>query len=292
MKKIALLLGMTAIGGATSAQNVYTPYWYDGFDAGPTSDINLDVSTRQGGVDAGTRYATNLASGFEWQHQMFGTGPLQLAATGGLAPALVSPDFNFVGTSGSGEIIGKKIQVVVDTLTNIGAGNYYTQAAVTVGGSSTLSTAGTAGGGFSVAIVEDGNFGNGNFLQVWDGDSLIGNAIANPAGSGGGFLEIFVEDPTDGNPWNGAGAIEFSVFIDGTNVVAPGWSFSLTPADYTSNYITLQGDGEAINFALATHTFDDLTVSTAPVPEPATIGMVFGGLVFGFVLWRRRSSWK
>ena len=58
-----------------------------------------------------------------------------------------------------------------------------------------------------MVFVEDSFSGNGNFIQVWNGDALLGNLIPNPAGAGGGNVEFFVNDPSDGNPWDGVGSL-------------------------------------------------------------------------------------
>lgn len=296
MKKIIPLLVALGLSSALSAQ--FSTYWYDSFDGGYIEDINTDTAGRQGGPLAGISYVINHDNvANPWQSVLLGpNGPMRLGANGGVTnPVLTSPNYNWVGSNGS-DIIGKRISVVMDAnIGGLGAGTY-TQAAVTVGGSSTLQQFGLVGSGFSVVWIEDQEFGNGNFLQVFDGNNLLANGVPNPNGAGGGFLEIFIDDPTDGNPWDGTGSIEFEVHIDGTNIVAPDFVFnpsnkpSLDPANYTSNYITFEGAADSVGGGLALHTFDEVLVSNAPIPEPKTMALALGALALGLVMFRRFKS--
>lgn len=299
-RMITCLVTALVTANAGTSHAAFTPIWFDGFDVSAgTSDINFEIGPpRQGGPLVPTTYVANTANpANDYHHQLFGGGntPLQLAgdfnlpAAGG--PVLVSPTQNFVGFAG-GEVIGKKIDLVIDAYTNADPTNTqptnttFTYAAVTVGSSSTLANSNTKADGFSVVFVEDKFGGNGNFIQLFDGSSLVGNLIPNPAGAGAGFVELLIEDPTDGNPWDGIGQTTVDVLVNST----PVGSYTRTGGGYTNNFITLEGMPQT-NFAfnsLATHVFDNLTVFTAPVPEPTSIGLCAATLLGGWGVCRRR----
>lgn len=274
----------------------FTPYWFDGFDVSAnSSDINFEIGVpRQGGVAVPTTYTANSN---DYHLQMFGGGgPLQLAGDGfGPFPAhtMASPDLNFVGTAGD-DIIGKKISVTMDAFTNNLGGSYFTQAAITVGGSAQLQQSGV-GDGFSVVFIEDTFGGNGNFIQTWHGGNLTNNLIPNPAGAGPGNVEILVNDPSDGDPWDGVGSTVFDVFVNGTqidlnNPITPGLSYAVGGGGLTSNFITLEGSDQKAGVQLGVHVFDNLTVFTAPIPEPSSLAIAGLALAVGGLFVRTRSS--
>lgn len=288
--KIATLCFSVMIATSAGALGAFTPYWFDGFDVSTnTTDINFEVgSPRQGGAAVPTSYAANSS---DYHVQMFGGGgPLQLASDVN-APfpthTMVSPDLNFVGSIG-GEVIGKKIDVTMDTFTNNAGGIYFTQSAITIGSDTQLTQSNTAAAGFSVVFIEDTFGGFGNFIQIYDGDVLLDNAILNPADSGSGTVELFVDDPTDGNPWDGVGQTDIGVTVNGILV----GSYSIGSGGYTSNFITLEGSDQKNGVQLAVHTFDNLTVYTAPVPEPASValGATLIAMVTGSSILRRRNG--
>ena len=272
----------------------FTPHWFDGFDTSAnTSNINFEAADglRQGGFTV--PYLANSADpNNDYHHQMFGGGgtPLQLAGDfnlGNNPHTLVSPNFDFSGLSGT-EVVGKKIQLTMDAYTNNVGGSYFTQSAITIGGNSPLQQSTLPGSGFSVVFIEDTFGGNGNFIQIWNGNTILDNLIANPAGLGPGFVEIFVDDLADGNPWDGVGSTTVDVYVNGTQLVG-GLSgpWTIGGGGLTSNYITLEGSDQKVGVQLATHTFDNLTVFRAPVPEPAT-AVLFGFGVCGILIRRER----
>lgn len=220
-----------------------------------------------------------------------------------------SPDHNFKGVVG-GEVIGKKISVTIDAFTNsgdydpgdpnVGGDGYFTTAAITIGStakitdSDNLTTSGV--GGFSVKFLEqtfvdalwtDPNVGI-NFLQFRDDqmtdsipapapDNTVGNLIPHSAGTGPAFVEIFIDDPNDGNPWDGIGQTDIEVHVNGENV----FNYSKLGGGFTDNYITLQAMNQSnvsLPSTLAVHTFDDLTVYSAPIPEPTSFVLMGMGL--------------
>ncbi len=285
-------LAAVSLLNCSESRAQFTPFWFDGFDVSAfTNDINFEIGNpRQGGVLVPTTYSTTEA--IDYHTQMFGgVAPLQLAADAfGNSPTvtMVSPNLDLSGTAG-GQVIGRKISVFMDAFTNNIGGTYFTTSAITVGSSSVLADADTKADGFSVVFVEDTFGGFGNFIQFWDGNSIVGNLIPNPAGVGGGNVEIFADDPVDGNPFDGIGDTRIDVLVNGVNV---GGYTKL--GGYSSNFITLQGDWESFTGlnpgpglvnGLATHVFDNLTVFT--IPEPASVALVGLGLC-GLAVRRKR----
>jgi hypothetical protein len=205
--------------------------FFDGFDTeAATSNINQDLTTRQGGaipfsIPGGVTYLASTPDPTnDYRHQMFGNpSPLQLAGNfGGWGPnlsTLVSPTYNFVGMLG-GEMVGKQISFNVDTFyNNPGAANdppfHYAYTAITVAANNPLEVAGVTSTGFSVRF-EEADFGAGAYqtINFYDGTTLVGQ-FANPAGTGGMLVNLFIDDAIDSNPWDGIGSTTIGVAING-----------------------------------------------------------------------------
>ena len=291
----AALAAALTVFTTAPAEAQFTPVWFDGFNVSAnTSDINFELGApRQGvnpaaGIPASISYLAN-AGADTWKHQMFGgpIQPLQLAQAGSPGPILASPNFNFKGVTGYGEVIGKDISVALDVgVIPGGAPGSYTQGGITVGANSTLSAAGTSG--FAVRLVEDNFSGLGNFLQIYDGASLVGNVIPHSAGAGWANLDLRIDDPADGNPWDGAGSTVIDVRVNGDLVV----SYTKGGGGYTDNFVTLEGSANFNGLGLATHQFDNLTVFSSSVPEPATstMSLLFAGGLLGLAALRRQRK--
>jgi hypothetical protein len=245
-------------------------YFVDSFEGTNNLDINTDIATRQFSEDTATPPplpipwvatigATQANQESDYHQQIFGF--LQLAGDADLPTALASPDFNFNNSFGTDSIVGKKISLLVMDagllqLTQDPGDLKYTEAAVTVCANSTLSKAREPGSGFSMIWVEDEFSGTGNFIVFYDGDVPLTGAIPNPVGDGEGIVEIFIDDPLDGQPWDGIGSTVIIVKIAGTEI----FRYQKSGGGYTDNYITLEGYMQSNAFQLATHKFDDLTV--------------------------------
>jgi hypothetical protein len=145
-----------------------------------------------------------------------------------------------------------------------------------------LSAAGTSG--FGVRLIEDSFSGLGNFIQLYDGATLVGNTIPHPAGAGWANLDLRIDDPGDGNPWDGIGSTVIDVWVNGVSVA----SYTKVGGGYTDNYLTLEGSANFNGLGLATHQFENLTVFSAAVPEPASGTLFVGGLLTLMVLRRAR----
>lgn len=281
MKKLVLCLAFllafnTVVMG-------YTAYWFDGYDtSAPSNDINFEYNTaRQGGFYVPYVESPADATGTDWRSQ--DTSMNLLLANDGTLPAygqpnwsatMATPNNDFSGIVGT-DVIGTKVDFVV-TVDNTAGG--YSWAGAAFGAPLSIRD---AAGAFSVTLVQDNLAGGlGSFVQVFDNGTLYNFTDAAPYFSAGGanFVEVFFTS-TDGNanPWDG-GLMDVGFAINGNPIGSIGTS------GYNQNYVTLQGSW---NFAggLGVHYFDNLTVFTSPVPEPATLAI----LGLGAVLLRKRK---
>lgn len=104
---------------------------------------------------------------------------------------------------------------------------------------------------------------------------IPGVFIPHGGGTDNLSVEVLIDDPADGNPWDGVGSTVIDVFVDGNHV----YSYTKGDGGFTDNYITLFGGRQLAGNLLATHTFDNFTVYSAPaagliahtvVPEPSS----------------------
>lgn len=269
-KAAIALVAAASYLGAAPVDGSAVPVFFDSFDVSVGStDLSFEAgSPRQGGPLGPVTYSQNIN---DYHTQLLGAGPLQLAGDAGApfpAQTMASPNYNFVGPAGGGLILGKCITLSIDAGAFVGGDAVrYVNAGVSIGASAPLTADDAAAPHFGVRFVED-NFTNlGPFIQVYDGAALVGNLIANPAGSGPIDLRLDIDDPADGNPWDGIGSTAINVIVNGS----PVFSFIKGGGGYTGNYITMMGTPDLAGFDLATHTFDNLTVYAAPVPEPGAL---------------------
>ena len=238
--------------------------------------------------------------------------------------AYASPNHSFTDIVGN-EVYGRRITVEMDAFSNLrssefwdpnangGQGGFdpatndgqfdngfFTQAAITIGSSHQLGDADSNNklSGISVIFIEqtfDDALANDPdvspyFIQIRNaGDGPFDpsvNLFKNPAGEGPGFVDIRVTDPGDGNPWDGVGVSVVGIFVDGVHV----YTHTQGGGGYTDNYITLDGANQknVKHNALATHTFDNLTVYSAAIPEPTTAVLLGFGMC-GLAIRRRRA---
>ena len=228
--------------------------------------------------------------------------------------AYASPNHNFNGSVGS-QVIGKKISVEMDAFTNAGdymAGDpnnpndgYFVYSALTIGSSEQLSDSNNKTSGFSVIFIEqtfadslwtDPSIGTA-FIQIRDDrttpsdplpmpDGTVGNLIPNPAGTGPGLLELFIDDPTDGSPWDGVGQTDIDVVVNGTTV----FNYSKLGGGFTDNFITLEGSNQknvGLPSILGVHNFNNLTVFSGAIPEPSSLLLLGVGLGAAAIRIRR-----
>lgn len=277
--------------------------WSDSFSVSMnTFNMNLETAARQSGPLAPIDYvAITPDVTNDFHHQMFDAAtapaqPLQLAGDPTIPappnlfayPTLVSPDHNFVGTE-SGRIVGKRITFDLDVATFFGSGvdpaNSFTQAGITIGANSTLvrnDQATGTGDYFAVHFVEDTCCGAGNLIQFFDGTpadpfnpgefefALPLQNHANPAEAGAFNVRLDVDDPSDGNPWDGVGTTDITVFVNDTLIGTQ----SIGDGGLTNNYITLSGTRDLLSQNLVIHLFDNLTVYALPIPEPNSTALL------------------
>ena len=283
----------------------YTPYFVDGFDvSAATSNINFEIASRQSGPAAPLSYVTTTADpSDDLRHQMFDPNAparvLQLAEDGTNAPgvdpinsfkSMVSPDLNFNGTLPNGDVIGKRITFDMDVAAFLGAGPdqpTFTQAGITIGGERTL-----IDNEDEIAVQNDdppttyfaATFQENLFMNlgahagvadsgspIGDDTGCIGCNLTHTADFGLMNVQIDIDDPADGNPWDGSGSTVIEVFVNGDILRNPNngepYFFEKTDGGYTDNFITLFGMRQTFTLLdnLATHTFDNLTVWSAPL---------------------------
>ena len=90
-------------------------------------------------------------------------------------------------------------------------------------------------------------------------------------------IRIDIDDPNnDGNPWDGVGSTVFTAYVFDPNLGdydpirnpnnGDPWAYEIPDGGLTSNYISFYGKAQtwSENNSLAVHTFDDLTVWSAP----------------------------
>ena len=264
---LALLSSLTVSAGAAQVVD-----WADGFETTATGfDVNIEPGRQTGTplVYVGNpRPPATLAS--DYHQQIIGpVAPqgdrLLLAGDGAVGLpfpdptvglALLSPDRNFKGPTVNGAL-GTRITVDVDIFANYnGTGQHFVQGGISIGAAAVNTYGESPAPHFAVRIVEDTFGGNGNFIQFYDGATLVGNLIAHPAGTGRLALDLRISDPVDGDPWNGAGSTKIEVYGNGTRL----GEFTRTGGGYTDNYITMEGSADFNGFGLGLNHFDNLTV--------------------------------
>lgn len=288
---LATLAVAAAILPASVAQAQYTAVWYDSFNVSMATNktsFEYNNGTRQTGVIAPAGY-TQSPGGGDYHHQVIGNpGPLLLAGDPVNQYTAVQPQSNFKGSILGSQIVAKKISFSLDLNATTSAG--YTAAGISLGSAIGLNLLDAATTHFGVKFVEDGptGFGAGNFIQFWDGAALVQNSLAFTAGGAGVFgVELLIDDLADGNPWDGVGSTTIDLYVNGTFISG----YTKGSGGYTDDYLTLVGERgftQGSGLVIATHTFDDLTVYAAPVPEPGTIALAGLGLA-GLLILRRRK---
>ena len=258
----------------------------------PTSNIPAATQTAGIGVLTPT-WTGGQPADYHDQIVSDGIAGHQLIAGDGVAPVsggttgitTLSPNYNFDHLDTVGNPIATTVAFNLDMFVNSPGPGSYAHAAFSVGGSATnglngRAESGTAAGGFSIRFVEDQFSGNGNFIQFFDGATLVANLIPNPAGAGAMTVVLGISDG-DGDPWNGVGGTTIAVNVNGT----PVGSYTRGAGGYADNVMTMEGSANFVGLGLATHHFDNLQVFS--VPEPASAAL--GALALAGVMRRRRG---
>ena len=116
----------------------------------------------------------------------------------------------------------------------------YSWAAFSLGSDYPLTDYMSASNHFGVLFVHDTLFGNGDYLQFWDGTNLVQNLIRFPPGVSPTKpfnVSLSASDASDGHPWDGVGSTTISMSINETIVS----SYTKGGGGYTNNYLTLEG---------------------------------------------------
>ena len=282
---LAVMAGSMA---ASVAQAQYTAVWYDSFNTTAGSqDVNFEYNTaRQSGALGFINYSQNPV-GADYHHQVT-TASLQLAGDPSFQYPMVSPNANFKGPIFGSQVVGKKISFSLDLNSPLSA--QYTAAGISIGGNSgLLNLEGEAATHFAVKFVEDGAFGGGNFIQFYDGITLVNNVLPFTAGGAGGFgVELLIDDLSDGNPWDGVGSTTIDLYVNSVFIAG----YTKGGGGYLNNNITLVGE-RGFSFGpgltIVTHQFDDLTVYASPVPEPSSLALVGLGMAGLFASRRQKK---
>ncbi|MEO7677787.1 MAG: PEP-CTERM sorting domain-containing protein [Verrucomicrobiota bacterium] len=285
----AITLGLL-IGTATISvsQAQYTAVWNDNFNTSMATNktsFEFNNGTRQTGVIPPAGYSQLPGGGSDY-HILTGS---QLLLTGDAVNQYTSiqPQYSFRGTILGSQVAGKEITFSMNLNATTSAN--YTAAGISLGSAAGINLLDAATPHFGVKFVEDGAFGSGNFIQFYDGGTLVQNVLPFTAGGAGAFnVDLRIDDLADGNPWDGLGSTTIDLYVNSTFIS----SFTKGGGGYTDNYLSLVGErGFTTGTGLvpATTTFDDLTVFAAPVPEPTTITLVGLGLA-GLLAFRRRAA--
>jgi hypothetical protein len=282
----ALAAVAAAVLPASTVQAQYTAVWTDNFDTSIStnkSSFEYNNGIRQTGALPPAGYTQSPGGGSPY-HVLTGT---QMLITGDATVQYTSiqPQYSFEGSIFGSQIVGKKISFSLDLNATTSAA--YTAAGISLGSGIGLNLLDAATTHFGVKFVEDGAFGAGNFIQFWDGSVLVANLLPFTAGGAGAFnVDLLIDDLADGNPWDGVGSTTIDLYVNSTFISG----YTKGSGGYSDNYLTLVGERGFTSPGLvaASHTFDNLTVFAAPVPEPTTIALAGLGLA-GLLIFRRRK---
>ncbi len=281
-----------------SCQAMPVMVFTDSFDISPPTSSSLDInfqvgSPRQSGSLAPVTYVDNAGTGGNDYHTQVNTSltPQQLLLFGdsSLSQPLASPTTNFSGGPPSA-ILGKRITVSFN-VGNSGAAipNAYIQAGFTIGASTTLVAEGSAVPHFGLRFVEDTfNSPAAQFMQAFDGSTLVGNLLPHGRGNSRIDLQLDIDDPADGNPWDGVGSTKIDVLVN----AVPVFSYTKGGGGYTSNFLTMSASANFVGLAPQAHNFNNLVVFAAAVPEASSFACGAAISVLTGLTWirtRRRS---
>ena len=192
-------------------------------------------------------------------------------------PTMVSPDHNFKGAG----IVGKRITFDLDVAafadeTGEDAVGRYVVAGITIGASTTLvdgdhrhemTGINPATEYLTVQFVED-SYNNPNapdsFIQILEAKTFNPNCSPhccvcrrNHSGGLGTFsVQLDIDDPVDGDPWDGVGSTLIKISVNGDLTL----TYEKLDGGYSDNFITLYTSRNFDGNTLAWSTFDNFTV--------------------------------
>ncbi len=230
-----------------------------------TNDKQFNLAARQGGSLGPITYSAvgntqvgNPTGGVD-------AGNYLLTAFGGR----VSPNYNFNNATSVGGL-----SISFDLAPNINGGNPADWGSVNIGGSAANPTAFVNDGSPHLGILFRGN----GLMEVWDGSAHVTSA---PSWGPGGVtnalnhFELLLTDPTDQNPFDGAGQTDVAVYANGNLV----YNFTKGGGGYADNFFNFGAS------AIAGH--DNLVIAQL-IPEPGTVTLA-GLAAFALVTRRRRT---
>ena len=237
-----------------------------------TLDLNFNLAARQGGL------LTTGGGTIPWvavnnTQVGNGTGGIDggnylLNAFGNGRSAL---DYNFNGSASAGGL-AVSFDLAPNSVANPDATLWE---AVNIGQSSANKNDGINDPHSHFGILFRGN----GLLQAFDGNTVLTpvEPIWSETAQTNGLtrIELIAQDPTDGNPFDGVGQTDISVYAGGILR----YSFSKTGGGYADNYL---------NFSAANIGGVDNLMVAQLVPEPGSLGLL--ALTGGLLARRRRPA--
>jgi hypothetical protein len=236
-----------------------------------TLNLNFNNTARQGGsVVTGSGVVSWVGSGNVQTGNNTGGvdgGNYLLNAFGGTSAL----NYNLNGSSSAGGL-----SIAFDLAPNINdaGGNTQNWEALNLGASSTDKNGGVNGAHTHMGVLFRGD----GHIQAFDGSTVLtpveplwGASATNALN----HFEFLLTDPTDGNPFDGAGQTKVDVYTNGNLA----YSFTKTGGGYANNYINFQ--------ASAIGGIDNLVISQF-VPEPGCAALA--GLAALTLFGRRRRA--
>ena len=237
-----------------------------------TNDLNFNLAARQGGLlttggatipwvavgNTQVGNATGSIDGGNYLLNAFGTGRAAL-------------DSNFNGSSSAGGLA-----VSFDLAPNsVANGDATLWEGINIGQSSANKSDAINGAHSHFGVLFRGN----GLLQAFDGSTTLTpvEPIWSDTAQTNGLtrIELIAKDPTDGNPFDGVGQTDISIYAGGILR----YSFSKTGGGYADNYL---------NFSAANIGGVDNLMIAQLVPEPTSLGLL--ALTGGLLARRRRPA--
>lgn len=238
-----------------------------------TQNINYNLAARQGGALVawtGGPIAYTKTANIQVGNNTGGLdGGNYLLGGNGVG----SPNWNFNNEHSQG---GMLISFDVAAQINSPASSDWAAIALGASEANRLTRVNGAAEHFGILFRGDGR------LEAWDANTVVSptpEVFWGPSGQGNLFhhIELLLNDPTDGNPFDGLGQTDIAVYADGLLV----YSFTKPDGGYADNFINFHYSGVA--------GVDNLMIAQV-VPEPISLALLgLGGAAIGGYLRRRRG---
>ena len=267
MTKLTLIAVLTAVltAGLTDVSRANTILFSDNFDSVANyGNINQGINVPGNGRVVSGVYstATYLQSGGGW-HQVGNPDPPNNNAMLVGGGAAVAVDHNFNGADSAGGI------TIEFDFKAMGSGGQW--GAFSVGNNQATALGWIVGVSprFGANLGFDGN----GYLQP----NGAAGAQWGSGYAGGVFhhFEIRCTDPTDNNPFDGAGQTDIEMFVDGVSKA----TFTQGSGGFANNYVAVQASDWGV--------YDNLRITQ--VPEPSTAAAMGTSLLVLLCFGRRRK---